>query len=52
MSNKNWSRPVLRKKNKKTTHWKETSVDDLKHDKMVEKFLREKEKSCLIYSKK
>jgi hypothetical protein len=52
MSNKNWSRPVLRKKNKKATHWKEASVDDLKHEKMVEKFLREKEKSCQTSSKK
>jgi hypothetical protein len=52
MSNKNWSRPTFRKKNKKATHWKEPHAEDLKHEKMVEKFLLEKEKECPTSSKK
>ena len=44
MPNKNWNRPSFRKQGKKATNWKEASVDDRKHEKMVEKFLKKKEK--------
>lgn len=44
MANKNWNRPSFRKQGKKATNWKEASVDDRKHEKMVERFLKKKEK--------
>lgn len=45
MSKKDWNRPSLKTKGKKTTHWhwNEIPLEERKHEKMVEKFLENKE---------